>query len=145
MARASAKLSSLACCRIASGVRHVSGIVGMGDFFPSDYAHTDCNLRCVLGFDHRVDRAANTSVSTGSIGRRRTGLYISAFFLGRFVAQSYVAQGGSSHQVQTKTKNLDGKIIRSGERGMLFVEAPTRNILFIKWDEIQRIVSLRSD
>ena len=63
------------------------------------------------------------------------------FCLGHFLAQSYIADGQIFQRIETTTGKMDGKLIRSGDRGMLFVDTAS-NIAFIKWDEITRIQQL---
>jgi hypothetical protein len=63
------------------------------------------------------------------------------FCLGHFFAQSYITDGHIYQRIETTTGKMDGKLIRSGDRGMLFVDTAS-NVVFIKWDEITRIQQL---
>jgi hypothetical protein len=59
------------------------------------------------------------------------------FLLGYTAANLYV-DGEKMHTIETANTKIDGRIIRSGERGMLFVDAQ-KKILFLKWNEIVRL------
>jgi hypothetical protein len=59
------------------------------------------------------------------------------FLLGYTLANLYV-DGEKMHTIETANTKIDGRIIRSGERGMLFVDTQ-KKILFLKWSEITRV------
>jgi hypothetical protein len=87
----------------------------------------------ILGF--RIFRSQRVQLIVGALA----GL-ICVFMLGLAIAQSYVAGSKVLHQLLVGSESLNGRIIRSGERGILFVENEHKRVVFIKWDELKRVV-----
>lgn len=80
--------------------------------------------------------------------RRNIG-FIAAFTLffltipydvGYIAGRSYVTSSSPSHVVYTKQGSIPGKLVRLGERGVLFVA--NGKPLFLKWDDIFRMEKL---
>lgn len=61
------------------------------------------------------------------------------FYIGRLIGNLYLNDNSVTHVLTTKTSSIPGKLIRAGERGVLFVIKPSNVVVFLKWDEISRI------
>jgi hypothetical protein len=68
-------------------------------------------------------------------------IFIITFFIGWDTAKSYLAENEILHVLTlSANRELAGKLIRSGDKGVMFATAD-KAILFIKWDDIVRIDS----
>ena len=70
---------------------------------------------------------------------------VSAFALGHDNAGSYVRYAATNHSIQLD-KELEPspvpvKIIRSGERGVLYYEPKSKQLNFVKWDAVKKLTS----
>jgi hypothetical protein len=61
------------------------------------------------------------------------------FVAGYEAARTYLAYDFAPQVLSMNDRELHGKLIRSGERGILFHDISTREILFLKWDNIKSI------
>ncbi|MBL1256267.1 hypothetical protein [Methylocystis sp. Sn-Cys] len=63
-----------------------------------------------------------------------------SFLLGHMIARSYVSDGGVLHTITLKgLDDVSGRIIRSGDKGVLFFDNSSRHINFLKWENIEKI------
>jgi hypothetical protein len=89
---------------------------------------------------------ATVIVSPEVLGDRRialpfvaaVGLFV-VFFIGRWTAREYIASEVTDHQLRTPEGTVSGRIIRSGERGLLFVDVDSHLVRFFKWDDVQEL------
>jgi hypothetical protein len=58
------------------------------------------------------------------------------FLLGFYSAVRFIGNHDIEHQLQMQNELAQGKIIRSGDRGLLFFDVPKHQIRFIKWDNV---------
>ena len=61
------------------------------------------------------------------------------FFLGMFISRSYVQNTEIDHQLRMMDGVVQGKVIRSGERGMLFVDVINHRVRFHKMGPSERV------
>jgi hypothetical protein len=69
------------------------------------------------------------------------GCTIAAFYFGHTLARQYVESSLTLHHIREGDDIIQGRLIRAGERGVLYVVADTRRVIFQKWDSVQRIES----
>jgi hypothetical protein len=65
------------------------------------------------------------------------------FFLGMAISHSYVSAQNIDHQLQTADGIIQGKVIRSGERGVLFVDVIGHVVRFVRWSDIREVRTMR--
>jgi hypothetical protein len=58
------------------------------------------------------------------------------FLLGFYSAVRFLENSHIEHQLQMQGELAQGKIIRSGDRGLLFFDVSNHQIRFIKWDNV---------
>jgi len=74
-----------------------------------------------------------------------TGLVVASFFLGLQNARWHLLAGMWATHIITmsgQTDDLRVRLIRSGDRGLLFFDPSTKMINFVKWSDVKRIQSL---
>jgi hypothetical protein len=50
----------------------------------------------------------------------------------------------ATHSIKLEETFVEGKLVRSGERGLLFIQAQPKQIRFLKWDKVSEVVTLPS-
>jgi len=66
------------------------------------------------------------------------GLLVGAYGLGYYDARAaLISRAGQT--LFTTTGQMNGQVFRSGERGMLFFDAATKKVNFLRWDEVKRL------
>jgi hypothetical protein len=72
------------------------------------------------------------------------GLIIAAFVLGIQNAESVIEQNAATHTllVSGTAGKLTGHLIRSGDRGILFLNTETKTVTFLLWKEITQVQSI---
>jgi hypothetical protein len=88
----------------------------------------------------------------GALVRVGVGLYIVLFptyyIMGHDDGASYVKKASkddiiATHRIMTvKGGNIEGRIIRTGDRGVLVLDVEDNNVKFIKWDVVDKIISI---
>lgn len=72
-------------------------------------------------------------------------MMIAAFALGHDFGHTYVSYGKGNHSIQVDKElsptPLLVKIIRSGDRGVLYYEPATKQLGFLRWDAIKKLTS----
>jgi hypothetical protein len=66
-----------------------------------------------------------------------------AFTIGMDVANAYRDSNNYRYTVKTGDAELKAKVVRSGERGLLFHDEASKQLLLLPWSEIKRISSSR--
>ncbi len=66
-----------------------------------------------------------------------------AFIMGFTQSRSYLKDGDGSHQIVTEGETLTTKIIRSGDRVMLFLDVKANQLGFLRWDSIKKVTANR--
>jgi hypothetical protein len=68
---------------------------------------------------------------------------VAAFLIGESIGSSYVTSNTSTELIILKSSEapLPVKIIRAGERGVLFVRPEPKTIEFARWDDIKTVSS----
>jgi hypothetical protein len=61
------------------------------------------------------------------------------FAVGVDVQQRFVRGGKVAHAISLENSELTGRIVRAGERGILFYDPGSREISFVRWDAVKRI------
>ena len=61
------------------------------------------------------------------------------FAVGVDIQQRLVRDGKAVHTISLETSELTGRIVRAGERGILFYDPGSREISFVRWDTVKRI------
>ncbi|MCP3408815.1 hypothetical protein [Bradyrhizobium sp. CCGB01] len=66
---------------------------------------------------------------------------VSAFAMGHDNARAHLLSGEITHTIQTEKElaAMSVKIIRSGERGVLFYEPKTKQLGLVRWDAVKRL------
>jgi hypothetical protein len=67
---------------------------------------------------------------------------IVSFAVGDDVQREYVRGGKASHAVSFDGTELMGRVVRAGDRGILFFNPSTNEISLLRWDTIKRIRTL---
>jgi len=80
-----------------------------------------------------------TSSKRAILGYIMVSCLIVAFAEGFYSGQRYLVGNNVLHTLAVKDGDIEGRTVRSGERGVLFFGMPDRKLLFIRWDEIKRI------
>lgn len=109
------------------------------------FVHRDLTLiLLVFGISGAIlIRAYNTSPSTAFV----CGLLaatVCVFVAGRQVAISLYSKPGSTASLTIELQNgkqIPARIIRTGERGILFADATSPQITLLRWGEVKQIVS----
>jgi hypothetical protein len=66
---------------------------------------------------------------------------ICAFGMGHDFARSYVLHGPTTHSIQLENETLSVKLIRSGDRGLLYYEPKSKQLSFLRWEAVKRLTS----
>lgn len=66
-----------------------------------------------------------------------------SFAIGMDVATSYRNSSRFDYTIKTNDAELKAKVVRSGERGLLFHEEGSKQLLLLPWSEIKRVNSSR--
>jgi hypothetical protein len=66
------------------------------------------------------------------------GLLVGAYGLGYYDARTAL-NSRVGQTLFTATGQMNGQVFRSGERGMLFFDAATKKVNFLRWDEVKRL------
>jgi hypothetical protein len=61
------------------------------------------------------------------------------FALGYESAQHYITAIAPTHIIEFDSTKQSGKLIRAGDRGLLFLDSATKQIGLVRWDGIKRI------
>jgi hypothetical protein len=61
------------------------------------------------------------------------------FAVGVDVQQRFVRGGKVAHAISLENSELTGRIVRAGERGLLFYDPGSREISFVRWETVKRI------
>jgi len=61
------------------------------------------------------------------------------FTVGIDVQRKFVRAGKVSHMITFEDSEMAGRIVRAGDRGILFYEPGSREISIIRWDKVKRI------
>ena len=61
------------------------------------------------------------------------------FAIGVDVQQRFVRGGKVAHAISLENSELTGRIVRAGERGILFYDPGSREISFVRWETVKRI------
>ena len=69
-------------------------------------------------------------------------LMIVAFAAGVQLQDRDESRQAASHILKIGDKELSGLVIRSGEKGILFVQIKPKQLMFIKWDQISSVQSM---
>lgn len=65
---------------------------------------------------------------------------MASFLIGHMIARSYVSDGGALHTITLKgLDDVSGRIIRSGDKGVLFFDNSSKQINFLKWENIEKL------
>jgi hypothetical protein len=80
--------------------------------------------------------SAKQSTATMTIGFL---IVVTALAVGWDASRGYLLHDQAKHLVQTEAELLTVKIIRSGDRGLLYFEPKSNQLGFAKWDAIKRI------
>jgi hypothetical protein len=64
-----------------------------------------------------------------------------AFATGHDFARSYVIYGPADHSIQFENEMLAVKLIRSGDRGILYYEPKAKQLNFVRWDVVKKLSS----
>jgi hypothetical protein len=67
-----------------------------------------------------------------------------AYGLGTDISRAYLASDTATHTVQTNTEALRVRLIRSGDKGLLFFVPQDKRIIFLRWDAVKEIARPRS-
>jgi hypothetical protein len=72
-------------------------------------------------------------------------LILFTFVYGVEIGGSYATTTWVTHSISLKTDSgcLTARIVRSGAAGVLFIDQPTKQVSFIRWDDIKRISAHR--
>lgn len=63
-----------------------------------------------------------------------------SFSFGSFMGADYLRERGPIHKMELKGGgSIDGRFVRSAERGVLFFDTREQKLFFQKWDEVSRI------
>jgi hypothetical protein len=114
------------------------GCVGLGLFY--GYASTLGALVAGIVTGHLYMRSPPRNVVFMSTG---AAVLLVAWTTGFDMGRSYLKQGNASHSIQTGNQALAVKIIRSGDKDVLYYEPKEKQIAFLKWDQIQKISETR--
>jgi hypothetical protein len=70
--------------------------------------------------------------------------FIMAFAMGAEIARKYTSYDAEAlHQITTKDHTtLGGRLVRSGERGLLFFDTEKKQVAFFRWESIDSIRGL---
>jgi hypothetical protein len=66
---------------------------------------------------------------------------VAAFALGHDFARSYILDGSPNHSIQLENETLLVKLIRSGDRGILYYEPKAKQLNFVRWDAVKKLSS----
>ena len=64
-----------------------------------------------------------------------------AFAMGHDNARSFVFDGPAKHSIQLEHEVLAVKLIRSGDRGVLYYEPKSSQLNFLRWEDIKKLTS----
>jgi hypothetical protein len=70
---------------------------------------------------------------------------IVSFLIGLDVGHHGFDGGQPTHSVTLKSGVLEGKVIRAGERGVLFYETSSKQVGLLLWDDISRLVTNKAE
>lgn len=63
------------------------------------------------------------------------------FAAGRSIARNYISGTTVLHTLVTPEGNVEGRVVRSGDKGVLFVDTKMRTVELRKWDNIRSITT----
>jgi hypothetical protein len=74
-----------------------------------------------------------------------TGLVVASFFLGFQNARGVLEQSVPTHAITLtgQATDLRGRLIRSGDRGLLFFDPATKTTSFLMWSSVKRIQTVK--
>ncbi|BAC52768.1 bsr7503 [Bradyrhizobium diazoefficiens USDA 110] len=52
-----------------------------------------------------------------------------------------MSRGASDHSIQLENEKLAVKLIRAGDRGVLYFEPNTKQLDFVRWDAVRKLSS----
>jgi hypothetical protein len=61
------------------------------------------------------------------------------FAVGIDIQQRFVREGKAAHTISLEASELTGRIVRAGERGLLFYDPGSHEISFVRWETVKRI------
>jgi hypothetical protein len=64
---------------------------------------------------------------------------LTTFAVGIDVQERFVRRGKVAHTVSLEDSELKGRIVRAGDRGILFYEPGSQEITFVRWEAVKRI------
>ena len=70
-------------------------------------------------------------------------IFVSAFLLGVDTLHWYIDAPYISHIMKSESGEQEGKLIRSGEQGVLFYVLSSNEFAFVRWDKIESITTKR--
>jgi hypothetical protein len=73
------------------------------------------------------------TMGTGSL------LFALSFALGYDIATGYAANAPYRHTIKIGLLELKAKVVRSGEKGLLFHDEASKQLLFLPWSDIKRV------
>lgn len=79
----------------------------------------------------------------GALFASAYGLMLMCSFVnGIVIGGAYVIKAGRSERIITKdAQDISARIIRSGDKGVLYFDVQSREIVFSKWDSIESVLS----
>lgn len=70
------------------------------------------------------------------------GSLLVTFAAGVDVQEWFVRRGKIVHAISLENSELTGRVVRAGERGVLFFNPGSREISFVRWDAVKRVRTL---
>jgi hypothetical protein len=70
------------------------------------------------------------------------GALLVSYFVGLESAQGLLRKTDASQTITLATHELNGRIARSGERGLLFIDSASRQIRFLLWADVKELRSV---
>jgi hypothetical protein len=67
------------------------------------------------------------------------GTWISAFLVGYERSQAILKTTAPTEKISIDTKDVPAKLVRGGDRGVLFFSLETKKLNFLRWDAIKKI------
>ena len=61
------------------------------------------------------------------------------FAVGIDIQQRFVREGKAAHTISLEASELTGRIVRAGERSLLFYDPGSHEISFVRWETVKRI------
>ena len=119
---------------IAVGILLITIYFRMWQFFVAAAAGFFLAMSRIIGFARRT-----LYVVSGIL------VIVAAFTLGYDNARAHVLYDAMNHSIQfdkeMEPSPLPVKVIRSGEKGILYYDTNAKQIVFVKWDKIKKLTS----